>query len=97
MDHHIARSKDKKHLTNNFFFSSIGSELVSCNPVTVDNASSSSAHKSKRVQHYIELCLNLHDVVKRPRVRCINEEMAKKASRHVSQRLMDLGFQGIRV
>lgn len=60
------------------------SELVSCNPVTVDNASTSSGHKSKRVQHYIELYLNLHDVVKRPRVRCINEEMALRASRHVS-------------
>lgn len=41
-------------------------------------------HKSKRAQHYIELCLSLHDVVKRPRVRCLNEEMAKRASRHVS-------------
>lgn len=69
----------------NLFCNFVRSELVSCNPVTVDNnASTSSGHKSKRVQYYIELYLNLHDVVKRPRVRCINEEMAQKASRHVS-------------
>lgn len=66
------------------FFFIVRSELVTCNPVTVDNASTSSGHKSKRVQHYIELYLSLHDVVKRPRVRCINEEMAQRASRHVN-------------
>lgn len=59
------------------------SELVSCHPVSVNN-SLSDGHKSKRTQHYIELCLKLQDAVKRPRVRCLSEEMSQKASRHVS-------------
>lgn len=59
------------------------SELISCQAVSVNNSSSDN-HKSKRAQHYIELCLNLQDAVKRPRVRCINEEMAQRAARHVS-------------
>lgn len=59
------------------------SELVSCHAVSVNN-SSSDGHKSKRVQyHYIELCLQLQDALKRPRVRCTNEDMAQKATRHV--------------
>jgi len=49
---------------------------------------------SKKINHYIELCLTLNstnkslqnseqEVVKRPRVRCQTEEMAQKASYHV--------------
>lgn len=50
-------------------------------------------HKTKKLQHYIELCLSLPpksvnytgtEVVKRPRVRCQTEEMSQRASRHVS-------------
>lgn len=50
-------------------------------------------HKTKKYQHYIELCLSLPaksvhysgpEVVKRPRVRCQTEEMSQRASRHVS-------------
>lgn len=60
------------------------SELISCHPVSVKNGGTSEGHKSKRAQHYIELCLNVQDAVKRPRVRCSNEEMAQRAARHVS-------------
>lgn len=56
---------------------------MSCHPVLINN-NPSDGHKSKRAQHYIELCLNLQDAVKRPLVRCSNEEMAQRASRHVS-------------
>lgn len=59
------------------------SELMSCHPILANNNPSDN-HKSKRPQHYIELCLNLQDAVKRPLVRCSNEEMAQRASRHVS-------------
>ncbi|XP_031630682.1 vacuolar protein sorting-associated protein 13D isoform X2 [Contarinia nasturtii] len=52
------------------------SELMSCRPVNKS--------QSKRGQHYIELCLNLQDAVKRPLVRCSNEEMAQRASRHIN-------------
>lgn len=66
------------------------SELISCHPVSVNMASE--GHKTKKFQHYIELCLSLpsksinysgHEVVKRPRVRCQTEEMSQRASRHV--------------
>lgn len=57
---------------------------MSCHPILINN-NPSDGHKSKRAQHYIELCLNLQDAVKRPLVRCSNEEMAQRASRHVSQ------------
>lgn len=62
------------------------SELVSCHPVSVNN-SINEANKAKRAQqqHYIELCLQLPDGEKKPRVRCLNEEMSQKASRHVCQ------------
>lgn len=50
--------------------------------------------KQKRKSHYIEFCLALPsrssltpsapEMVKRPRVKCQNEEIAKKAERHVS-------------
>lgn len=65
------------------------SELITCRPVSVNIE----GHKTKKLQHYIELCLSIpsksmqtsgHEVVKRPRVRCQTEEMAQKASRHVS-------------
>lgn len=56
--------------------------MISCHPVLINNPTD--GHKSKRAQHYIELCLNLQDAVKRPLVRCSNEEMAHRASRHVS-------------
>lgn len=49
-----------------------------------NNNSSSDSHRSKRAQHYIELCLSLQDAVKRPRVRCLNEDMAQRAARHVN-------------
>lgn len=65
------------------YYSIVCSELVSCHAVSANNNTSES-HKSKRAPYYIELCLNLQDVVKRPRVRCSNEEMAEKAARHVS-------------
>lgn len=54
---------------------------MSCHAVFTN---SSDGHKSKRYLHYIELVLNLQDAVKRPLVRCSNEEMAQRASRHVS-------------
>jgi vacuolar protein sorting-associated protein 13D len=71
------------------------SELISCNhlEVSADGSSSSSHSKNKRA-HYIELCLSLPsktsltpsapEMVKRPRVKCQNEDIAKKAERHVS-------------
>jgi vacuolar protein sorting-associated protein 13D len=54
----------------------------------------SSHSKSKKTSHYIEFCLALPsmkqnltpsapEMVKRPRVKCQNEEIAKKAERHV--------------
>lgn len=56
---------------------------MACHPVLINN-NQSEGHKSKRGQHYIELCLNLQDAVKRPLVRCSNEEVAQRASRHVN-------------
>jgi vacuolar protein sorting-associated protein 13D len=73
-------------LTVNFLFS----ELLSCHPVSVYPENT----KSKKLHHYIELCLTLPsksltpsapEMVKRPRVRCQSEEIAQKASRHVSK------------
>lgn len=69
------------------------SELISCHPVSVNVAGE--GHKTKKYQHYIELCLSLpskvnysggHEVVKRPRVLCQTEEMSQRASRHVSEK-----------
>lgn len=72
------------------FFFLLYSELVSCQAVSVNNSVNDS-HKSKRVQyHYIELCLQLQDALKRPRVRCTNEDMAQKATRHVSSNLCSI-------
>lgn len=71
-------------------------ELVSCQPVAMTaspNEEKSSSKREPRVLHYIELCLSLPsksltpsapEMVKRPRVRCQNEEIAQKASRSVS-------------
>lgn len=73
------------------------SELITCKHVEVNgdgSASSSSSHSRNRKLHYIELCLSLPsktsltpsapEMVKRPRVKCQNEEIAKKTERHVS-------------
>lgn len=72
------------------------SDLITCKHVEVpaDGSSSSSSHSKHRISHYIELCLSLPskasltpsapEMVKRPRVKCQNEEIAKKAERHVS-------------
>lgn len=62
---------------------------MSCHP-TMKNNNQSDNHKSKRAQHYIELCLNLQDAVKRPLVACSNEEMAQRASHHVSHLKMKI-------
>lgn len=69
------------------------SELITCTHVEVP-AERSSSSKVKKL-HYIELCLSLPsktsltpsapEMVKRPRVKCQNEEIAKKAERHVSK------------
>jgi vacuolar protein sorting-associated protein 13D len=61
------------------------SELISCQPIV-------ETQKGKKL-HYIELCLTLSskpltpgapEMVKRPRVRCQNEDVAKKVAQHVS-------------
>lgn len=72
------------------------SELITCKHVEVfvDGSSSSLSHSKNKKSHYIELCLSLPsktsltpsapEMVKRPRVKCQNEEIAKKAERNVS-------------
>lgn len=64
------------------------SELISCKPVTVSNSNSKT-----KTKHYIEFALSTpkssltsggQEIGKKPRVRCQNEEIAQKASRHVS-------------
>lgn len=64
------------------------SEVVSCHPVSV--SASPDNPKSKKLYYYIEFCLATpsnsltpNAQVKRPRVKCQNEEMAQLASRHV--------------
>lgn len=72
------------------------SELLTCKHVEVGNDgsfSSSSSHSKNKKLHYVELCLSLPsktpltpsapEMVKRPRVKCQHEEIAKKAERHV--------------
>lgn len=71
-------------------------ELITCKHIEVsaDGSTSSSPHSKNKKSHYIELCLSLPsktsltpsapEMVKRPRVKCQNEEIAKKAERHVS-------------
>lgn len=72
------------------------SELITCRHIDVaaeGSSSSHSKHKSDK-SHYIELCLSLPsktsltpsapEMVKRPRVKCQNEDVAKKAVRYVS-------------
>ena len=73
-------------------------ELITCKHVEVsDGGSTSSSHsRNSKKLHYVELCLSLPsknsltpsapEMVKRPRVKCQNEEIAKKAERHVSYR-----------
>lgn len=70
-------------------------ELISCQPIAVTPSptEASSSSSKPKILHYIELCLSLPsksltpsapEMVKRPRVRCQNEETAQKAARHVS-------------
>lgn len=71
------------------------SELITCNHVEVlaDGNPSSSSHSRGKKLHYLELCLSIPsktsltpsapEMVKRPRVKCQNEEIAKKAEHHV--------------
>lgn len=71
-------------------------ELITCKHLEVpaNEGSSSSSHSKSKKAHYVELCLALPsrtsltpsapEMVKRPRVKCQNEEVAKKAERHVS-------------
>lgn len=66
------------------------SDLITCRHIEVDGGSSTNSKKL----HYIELCLSIPsktsltpsapELVKRPRVKCQNEEVAKRAERHVS-------------
>lgn len=76
--------------TTTVIFSYNLSEIVSCEPVVVENRDNS--HSKQKSQHYIELALSLPsksltpsapEMVRRPRVRCQNEEIAQKATRHV--------------
>lgn len=72
------------------------SELITCRHVVEiqNEGSSHSSHAAPKKVHYIELCLSLPskasltpsapEMVKRPRVKCQNEEIAKKAERNVS-------------
>lgn len=70
------------------------SELITCRHVEVSSEGGSSSHSKSKKLHYIELCLSLPtrtsltpsapEMVKRPRVKCQNEEIAKKVERHVS-------------
>lgn len=63
------------------------------------NSLTGGSNKQKKKTHYIEFCLALPsrvsltpsapEMVKRPRVRCQNEEIAKKAERHVSTYLFN--------
>lgn len=69
------------------------SELITCKHVEVCGEGGSSSHSRNKRLHYIELCLSIPsktsltpsapEMVKRPRVKCQNEEVAKKAERHV--------------
>lgn len=56
-------------------------EIISCHPLSLSVNSSNT-----KIYHYIEFCLaeKQNVTVKRPRVRCQSEEMAKTASRQVS-------------
>lgn len=69
----------------NYFFS----ELLSCYPVT-DKSQQKSTKPGKEFLYYIELLLTAnpksgnHSNARRPKVRCQNDDMANKASRHVN-------------
>lgn len=72
------------------------SELITCRHIEVSTESSSShsSNAGPKKTYYIELCLSLPsktsltpsapEMVKRPRVKCQNEEVAKRAERYVS-------------
>lgn len=74
------------------------SDLITCRHIEVPAEGGSSSSSKKSNSHYIELCLSLPsktsltpsapEMVKRPRVRCQSEEVAKKAVRHVSLMLL---------
>ncbi|KAL7019068.1 hypothetical protein ACKWTF_011000 [Chironomus riparius] len=79
------------------------SELITCRHIEVPSEGGSSSNSKKSNSHYIELCLSLPsktsltpsapEMVKRPRVRCQSEEIAKKAVRHVST--MFYGYEAL--
>ncbi|XP_055550000.1 intermembrane lipid transfer protein Vps13D isoform X2 [Wyeomyia smithii] len=74
------------------------SEIISCQLVTVpavgaSNEPSSNTTRAKKTTTYIEFCLMLPsksltpsapEMVKRPRVRCQNEDIAKKICHHIN-------------
>lgn len=72
------------------------SELITCRHIEISAhpEAASSSSNSERKTHYIELCLSIPskasltpsapELVKRPRVKCQNEDVAKRAERHVS-------------
>ncbi|XP_053697242.1 intermembrane lipid transfer protein Vps13D [Sabethes cyaneus] len=74
------------------------SEIISCQAVTVpppgtSNEPNANATRTKKSTTYIEFCLMLPsksltpsapEMVKRPRVRCQNEEIAKKICHHIN-------------
>ncbi|KFB49228.1 vacuolar protein sorting 13D [Anopheles sinensis] len=74
------------------------SEIISCQPLTVAPPSSAGSGGSgnRKTLTYIEFCLSLPskssltpsapEMVKRPRVRCQNEEIAKKICYHVTKK-----------
>lgn len=75
------------------------SELITCRHIEVPaNPDAPSSSSSESRTHYIELCLSIPskasltpsapELVKRPRVKCQNEEIAKRAERHVRLKLI---------
>lgn len=69
------------------------SDIISCQPMVIPPPSSSDSSSRVRRTTYIEFCLTLPsksltpsapEMVKRPRVRCQNEETAKKICHHIN-------------
>ncbi|XP_062546775.1 intermembrane lipid transfer protein Vps13D [Armigeres subalbatus] len=85
-------SKNEESTTTVFQYSL--SDIISCHPVVVPPPTASDTNaRSKRTTTYIEFCLTLPsksltpsapEMVKRPRVRCQNEEIAKKICHHIN-------------
>lgn len=78
--------------TTTVIFSYNLGELITSTPIEINADTNSSSYSKSKTMHYIELCLSLPsksltpsapEIVKRPRVRCQNEETAKRASRNV--------------